>query len=100
MSGHSSPTDVVIFVAFLLINVVVGWKYRGKSQSFREYAVGDKKFSTATLTATIVATWTGGNILFNALERTYCTGLYYLIPSLIGGFLLVSYWIRARATHG
>jgi Na+/proline symporter len=90
MRGHSLPADVVIFVAFLLINIVVGWKYRGRSQSFREYAVGDKKFSTATLTATIVATWTGGNILFNALERTYRTGLYYLIPSLVGGFLCLS----------
>ncbi|MCU0318258.1 MAG: HD domain-containing protein [Amoebophilaceae bacterium] len=87
MGGHSLPIDVVIFVVFLLINVVVGWKYRGRSQSFREYAVGDKKFSTATLTATIVATWTGGNILFNALERTYVTGLYYVIPSVLGDFV-------------
>ncbi len=56
MKSHSLPVDVVILVAFLLINIVVGWKYRGKSKSFKEYAIGDKKFSTATLTATIVAT--------------------------------------------
>ena len=56
MKDHSLPVDVVILVAFLLINIVVGWKCRGKSKSFKGYAIGDKKFSTATLTATIGAT--------------------------------------------
>ncbi len=90
MTSHSWAIDLFIFVAFLLINIIVGFRYRGKSQTFKEYAIGDKKFSTATLTATIVATWTGGNILFNALERTYVTGLYYMIPSVVGDFMCLA----------
>ncbi len=54
--------DILIFVAFLVINLIVGLKYRGKKQSFKEYAIGNKNFSTATLTATIVATWASGSM--------------------------------------
>ncbi len=82
--NHSLSIDVVIFIAFFLINIIVGFRYRGKSTSFREYAVGDKKFSTATLTATIVATWMSAGVLFVGLEQTYTTGLYYIIAITIG----------------
>ena len=91
--------DLLILIVFLLLNVIVGFRYRGKSQSFREYAIGDKKLSTATLTATIVATWIGGNIFFNYLEKFYKTGLYYVIPSGIGGtacLLITGYVIGPR----
>ena len=91
--------DLLILIGFLLLNVIVGFRYRGKSKSFREYAIGDKKFSTATLTATVVATWIGGNIFFNYLERFYDRGLYYVIPSGIGGtacLLITGYVIGPR----
>lgn len=77
--------DILILVAFFLLNIVVGFRYRGKSQSFKEYAIGDKKFSTATLTATIVATSMSGSILFFDLEETYGRGLYYILAALVGG---------------
>jgi len=76
--------DILIFVAFFVLNIVVGFRYRGKNQSFQEYAIGDKKFSTAVLTATIVATWMSGSALFINLENTYKQGLYYVIPDIIG----------------
>jgi Na+/proline symporter len=76
--------DILIFIAFFALNIIVGFRHRGKSQSFREYAVGDKKFSTATLTATIVATVTSGSVLFLGLENTYGKGLYYALATLIG----------------
>jgi Na+/proline symporter len=82
--------DGSIFIVFLLANIVVGFRYRGRRQSFKEYAIGDKEFSTATMTATIVATWAGGNILFNALERTYATGLYDVLPSVTGDFVCLA----------
>lgn len=40
--------DVVIVVAFLIINLG-GLYYSGGKTTLREYAVGDKKFSTSTL---------------------------------------------------
>ncbi len=76
--------DSFIFVVFFLLNIIVGFFYRGKKQSFREFAVGDKQFSTAILTATIVATWMSGGALLINLEKTYKQGLYYVIPDIIG----------------
>ena len=84
--------DILIFVAFLVLNLIIGFKYRGKTQTFKEYAIGDKKFSTATLTATMVATWMSGSVLFVDLENTYSQGLYYIIAVVIGvtGGLLIT----------
>ncbi|MCU0317818.1 MAG: HD domain-containing protein [Amoebophilaceae bacterium] len=91
--------DSFIFVVFLLLNIIVGFFYRGGKQSFREFAVGDKQFSTAILTATIVATWMSGGALFINLEKTYKQGLYYVIPDIIGTpvyLLLMGYVIGPR----
>jgi Na+/proline symporter len=79
-----SIIDILIFVVFFVLNIIVGFRYRGKRQSFREYAIGDKKFSTATLTATLVATFASGSVLFVGLENTYQKGLYYALATLIG----------------
>ncbi|MHA7877310.1 MAG: sodium:solute symporter family protein [Bacteroidota bacterium] len=76
--------DTLIFVVFLLLNIIVGFRYRGKRQSFKEYAIGNKQFSTATLTATIVATWMSGGALFISLENIHKHGLYYSIADIIG----------------
>ncbi len=87
--------DIVIFVVFLLINFIVGLRYRGKKQSFKEYAIGNKDFSTATLVATIVATCASGSLFFNDLEQTYSNGLYYILATLVGGtlYLLITGYI-------
>lgn len=84
MTTTPANIDILIFVAFLVINLIIGLKYRGKSQTFKEYAIGDKKFSTATLTATFVATWMSGSGLFIVIENTYSQGLYYIIAGTIG----------------
>lgn len=87
MSLPPVTIDILIFAAFFLLNITVGFRHRGKNQSFKEYAIGDKKFSTATLTATIVATWISGGALFSNLENTYKKGLYDIIAEVIGTFL-------------
>lgn len=48
----------------------------------QDYAVGRKDFSTATLTATVVASWLGGDDEFYILENTYTDGLYFVIVIL------------------
>lgn len=91
--------DIIIFIVFLLLNLVIGTIYRGKKQTFKEYAIGNKDFSTATLTATIVATWASGSMFFNEVEQTYTNGLYYIIPTLVGstlGLLITGYVIGPR----
>jgi Na+/proline symporter len=99
MSLPTLTIDILIFAVFFLLNIVVGFRYRGKRQSFREFAVGDKNFSTATLTATILATWISGGALFSNLNNTYQEGLYYIIASIIGtflGLLIIGYVVGPR----
>jgi Na+/proline symporter len=91
--------DIIIFIVFLLFNLIIGIKHRGKKQSFKEYAIGNKNFSTATITATIVATWASGSMFFNGIEQTYSNGLYYLIPIIVGStfsWLVTGYIIGPR----
>jgi Na+/proline symporter/signal transduction histidine kinase len=85
VSHYLLDIDVIIIVVFLLINIVVGFRYRGKKQTFKEYAIGDKQFSSPTLTATIIATWVSGSMLFICLEETYSHGLYFLVAVGVGG---------------
>lgn len=91
--------DIIIFVVFFLINLIVGILYRGKKQTFKEYAIGSKNFSTATITATIVATWASGSMFFNGIEQTYTNGLYYMIPTIGGStfsWLVIGYILAPR----
>ena len=91
--------DIFILIAFFLLNIIVGFCYRGRKQSFRAYAIGDKKFSTATLTATLVATWMSGGALFINIEKIHQQGLYYGIPDIIATpvqLLIIGYIIGPR----
>ena len=91
--------DIVIFVVFFAINLIVGISARGKQQSFRDFAVGNKDFSTATLVATLVATMASGSTLFNVVEQVYNSGLYFAVAIFVGvptGLLLTSYVIAPR----
>jgi Na+/proline symporter len=100
MISLAHPIDVGIFVVFFLLNILVGFCYRVKQQSFREFAVDDKQFSTAILTAaTIVATWISRSGFFLILEKTYSNDLYNAIVEVIGSttvLLLTGYVLGPR----
>ncbi|XWN34993.1 MAG: HD domain-containing protein [Roseivirga sp.] len=82
MSHSSSPVDIGILGAFLITILIVGIRAGRKIKSFREYAVGRKEFSTATLAATIIATWMSGNLLFYDLPNFYKNGLLYIVVTM------------------
>lgn len=91
--------DIIIFVVFFTINFIAGLRYRGQKQTFKEFAIGNKDFSTATLVATIVATWASGSMFFNDLEQTYSRGVYFIFATLVGGtlgLLITGYVIGPR----
>ena len=83
------PVDLIIFLGFLAVTLVVGLSYGQHVKTIRDYALGGKNFTTATLTATIVATWITGGFFFYTIEQTYARGLYYILASGIGGFLSI-----------
>lgn len=76
--------DIVLFSTFLAINLIVGLSHSSQVATMRDYSVGKKDFSTATLVSTILATTIGGGFLYRHLEETYQQGLYYILPFIVG----------------
>ncbi|HJK86405.1 MAG TPA: hypothetical protein QKA08_01365, partial [Candidatus Megaira endosymbiont of Nemacystus decipiens] len=88
--------DIAIVSAFLLLTLFVGLGHGQKVRSIKDYALGDRKFSTAALVATIVATYASGSGFFVTISRTYSDGFYHLfatsgiaISFFITSFILV-----------
>ncbi|MGI2298745.1 sodium:solute symporter family transporter [Candidatus Cardinium hertigii] len=69
---------IAIVTAFLLLTLVVGIYFSRKKTTFREYAVGNKQFSTATLVATVLATTYSGGGLVRNIECVYDLGLFWI----------------------
>lgn len=83
MSSNAHPIDIAIFVVFLIVTLVVGLSHGRQAKTIRDYALGGKNFSTATLIATILATYFGGGSFYYGLANTYSQGLSFYI-SLLG----------------
>lgn len=90
--------DVTIVVMFLLLNLLAGL-YSGRNiKTIKEYAVGNRNFSTATIVATIIATWIGGGFFQSNITQTYKHGLWHIIARFgnIIGLLIVGYIVAPR----
>ena len=68
--------DSAIFIVFLIVTIVVGLLSSRGTNSIKQYAIGDRNFSTATIAATIVATWISGIFFYSGISETYTKGLY------------------------
>ncbi|XWN34862.1 MAG: HD domain-containing protein [Roseivirga sp.] len=79
MSNELHAIDVGILVSFLTATLIVGIQAGRKMTSFSTYAVGDKNFSTAVITATIIATWISGERLFYLLPSIHTDGLLFIV---------------------
>jgi len=71
--------DIAVIIAFLLLNLIFGLASGRGIKNIREYAIGNRNFSTATIVATIVATWIFGSVVSLNLIETYNNGLYFSI---------------------
>ncbi|AWN81382.1 High-affinity proline transporter PutP [Candidatus Cardinium hertigii] len=69
-------------VGFLLLTFVVGLYYSRKVTTFREYAIGNKDFATATLVATMLATTFSGGGLLRGVEQTHAQGIFWILFGL------------------
>ncbi len=68
--------DSTIFIGFLAVTVVIGLFSSRGTNTIKQYAVGDRNFSTATIVATIVATWISGEFFYSSISEAYVNGLY------------------------
>ena len=60
----SYNVDSIIFISFLVVNVTLGLLSSRGVSGIRDYALGNRNFSTVTIAATIVATWISGEFFF------------------------------------
>ena len=86
----SLDIDIIIFIAFLVTNLVVGLAYGREVKTISDYSLGGRNFSTGALVSTIVATCVTGSGFFIILTKTYSDGLYYLIPTV---FIIIQMFI-------
>ena len=74
--------DTAIIALFLIVNFTAGLFFSSGKTTLREYAVGNKKFSTGTIAASVIATCIGGGFFSGAITESYRQGLYFIIPAL------------------
>ncbi|WP_223245664.1 sodium:solute symporter family transporter [Cardinium endosymbiont of Bemisia tabaci] len=74
----------------------MGIYFSRKRTTFREYAIGNKQFATATLVATVLATFFGGGGLVRNIECVYDLGLWWIMYQLIKNSCHL--WIFSRLT--
>ena len=93
--------DILILILFLSINLIIGLFFSRGIKDIKEYALGGRNFSTATIAATMIATWLGGSSFFMTVSETYSEGLYFIIPGLGDGasFFIIAYLIAPRITE-
>ena len=68
--------DTIIFLGFLVVNIVLGLTSSRGIKTIKEYAIGNRNFSTATIAATLVATWISGEFFYSNIQETYNLGLH------------------------
>ena len=94
--------DNIIFIAFLVATIVLGLFSSRGIKTIKEYAIGNRNFSTATIAATVVATWIGGSFFFTISAEAYKTGLNFIWVVLLGDFsclLLVALFFIPRMSE-
>ena len=98
MNVMYTTTDIAIVVGFLVTNLILGiWFGRG-IKTLKEYAIGNRDFSTGTLAATLIATWISGSYFTVCISQTYSEGIWFL-PAAIGNIfslLIVGYLLAPR----
>ncbi len=84
--------DIFMFASFLALNLGVGLWYSRGVKTLRQYAIGDKQFSTIVIALTIAATFATGSSLgqFGIYKR----GAIAIIPRirLPLSFGLIAWW--------
>ncbi|MDX1916625.1 MAG: sodium:solute symporter family protein, partial [Rickettsiaceae bacterium] len=93
--------DSAIFIGFLAINIILGLGSSRGIKNIKEYAIGKRDFSTASIVCTIVATWISGGVFFEAISESYNNGLYYMCAGLgyVVNLLLIGYFFAPRLSE-
>ena len=85
--------DIVVFLLFLLINILSGVYTVFQKSTLWQYVLGSKVFTTSAIVSSIITISYGGGIFYNSLGLDYLLILtgsaisYFVIGSLLSGRL-------------
>ncbi len=94
----SLNTDLVTIILFLVIALGIGLWYGKGVTSLHDYALGGRRFETATIAVTLVATYISGSTFSLIILNTYAVGILSIV-TLIGqviSLFLCSYVLAPR----
>ena len=70
-----SQLDLAIVVVYMVAALAVGIYFGRKTDSFKDFAIGDRKLGTFALFATMFATYIGGGSTVGLSEKSFRIGL-------------------------
>ncbi|MEA0971034.1 Solute carrier and signal transduction histidine kinase domain protein [Candidatus Megaera venefica] len=91
--------DALIFTVFLIVTLVIGIFSSRGVKTIKQYAIGDRNFSTLTISATLIATWISGSAFLTDISEVYKGGLFYMVPGMLGDIfscLIICYFLAPR----
>jgi SSS family solute:Na+ symporter len=95
MIGKLQFIDVSIVVVYLVLCLVIGLYKSTKIKTIKEYAVGNRNFSTFVIISTIFATFVSAGATVGATEAIYRNGLVYALAL----FCLPLNWLIVRNVY-
>jgi Na+/proline symporter/signal transduction histidine kinase/CheY-like chemotaxis protein len=90
--------DFAMVIAYMVITLIVGYRYGKGVKTIKDYALGGRNFNTATLSATVIATWASGSAFFIAVTSAYQDGFWEFCTSLCFSMsgIIVAYLVAPR----
>ena len=90
--------DLIIIIAFLIANLVIGYLSSKKIVSFESFSVGNRSFSSVLIFCTLSATFIGGGYTIGNAGKVFSGGMVFAFALL--GFslkeILVATFIAPR----
>ena len=88
---------MTVVILFLVINLLVGLYHGTGVKTVERYAVGDRTFNTASIAATIAATYISGDLFIAYVSETYKEGFFFIAAAFSGVIcLLIIGWMFGR----
>ncbi|MCP3660589.1 MAG: sodium:solute symporter family protein, partial [Bacteroidetes bacterium] len=85
---NTSESTLWIVGSFLLITLIIGL-YSGRGiKDIKDYALGNKKFTSFTMVLTMLATWIGGESIIGSTSEIFSKGIILSFSWLAAGLQL------------
>ncbi|MDA9163587.1 sodium:solute symporter family protein [Rickettsiaceae bacterium] len=94
----SFDIDIAIIVVFLTATMAVGLLAGRKVTNIRDYALGNRSFTTSALVATMVSTTISGSAFYIILSKTYSGGwfLSVAVSGIAFGKLFTAFYLLPK----